>query len=246
MSDYYSDLDLQGAAEPCQDTSYFNFCSEHPQLVLQGEEAVDAHFRNQSFMNSKIIKDRIISRCYTFSVQFGHALKTFFENPGNLNVSLRSLLVKSGLINEERVVSSNLFVQVALASTDMFLKTETANTIDEVIIHSIRQFTLDKFKEPNGSTNAYENALGFYFGAHITKLKGVLVKPEVLIYKPGKKYRGHLPCVDFFIGGRFDMYIALVRNGEKLNDHIDRFEIPTGAYFHFRNNYVIVNFQIIN
>ncbi len=221
-------------------------CSEHPQLVVKGEEAVDAHFRNQSFMNSNIIKDRIIPRCYAFSIQFGSALKTFFENPSNLSDSSRFLLVKSGLINEARDVSSNLFVQVALASTDIFLKTETANTIDEVIIHSIRQFSLDKFMEPDGSTNAYENAIGFYFGAHITKLKDIFVKPEVQIYKPGKKYRGHLPCVDFYIDGRFDMCIELVRNGDKLNEHVERFELPTGAYYHFRNNYVIVNFQIID
>jgi hypothetical protein len=80
-----------------------------------------------------------------------------------------------------------------------------------------------------------EDGAGFFIGCELSKY--CLVSPQHAIskselksdeLKTGGQKRGRPPCVDFYLNGRLNMYLELVKNSCLLEKHFDRF--ITGPY----------------
>ena len=41
---------------------------------------------------------------------------------------------------------------------------------------------------------------------------------------------GHNPTIDFYLNGRLGHYFEVVRNGNQLEEHFDKFESVNGSY----------------
>jgi len=85
-----------------------------------------------------------------------------------------------------------------------------------------------------------ENSLSFEFGLRLYAIKPLFVSTQYQI--PNNK-PGAIPAVDFYINGRISTLVELIKDGSKLEEHFDRFEEPTGAYYSYNQKYVIFDFE---
>jgi hypothetical protein len=111
------------------------------------------------------------------------------------------------------------------------------------------------FQQHGGSgerMSRYENSIGFYFGWKIAEIEGLYVSPQHIVSgEAGEAGRGgQLPTIDYFVNGKHNTFIELVRDSSKLAEHFDKFELDgaapgqskhTGKYYKYRDNYVILD-----
>ncbi len=220
-------------------------CDKHINLVMEGYKAIDKLFRPASFMSSPIM-NKLIERCFSFESPIRDALRKYLSSPSQFSYEDQRLISKFGFMENGRVLS-DLFLQVVYADPFIFRKAAVvASNIEDAIAYALRNFTNDRFMEPDRINYAYENSVGFYFGAQLATIPGIYLKPQVQVARVDRNKPGHLPCVDFYVNGKLDVCIEIIRNTSNFEKHLDRFESNAGEYRHFRDNYVILDFQMDN
>ena len=189
----------------------------------------------------------ILSRCFSYSCPLSGAFHKFFYNPQNLSSEEKSLLFKSGHVYEGEITSP-LFLQLALADPTIVSKNKSfdVDNIEDVIRYAFEKFDPNFFFEPIRSSNSYERCIGTCFAAIISELPCVYLRPEMQFERSGNTKKGPVPCVDFYTNSKFDICIELLMNEDKLESHIDRFQLSTGSYKQFKDNFLLVNICLGN
>ena len=237
---------IGGQAYPFMKLCHY-FCENHISDVQQGFQAVDAYLRDSKFLES-VPMQTILSRCFSYSSPLSSAFQNFFYNPQNLSSEEKLLLFKSGYVNEGEITSP-LFLQLALADPTIILKNKSfaVDNIEDVILYAFEKFDPNVFIDPIRNGPSYERSIGTFFAAIISELPGLYLRPEMQFQRSGNTIiRGPVPCVDFYINSKFDICIELLRNENKLESHIDRFQLSTGSYKQFKDKFVLVNICLDN
>ncbi len=230
-----------GHAFPLMRLCHYVF-DEHFNVVMEGYNAVEKLFRPSTFMDLPVMKE-IKGRCFNFEEPERKSLRNYLSDPTKFSAEDQLVISKFGFMEGGKILSE-LFLQFVYANKSIFPEDMyIASNIEDVIVFALSNFTSDLFMEPDRFNYAYENSVGFFFGSKLAKIPGIYLKPQVQVVKE-ERTAGHLPCLDFYVNGKFDICIEIIKNTSKLESHIDRFEASGGAYKHFQNNYVILDFQM--
>ena len=104
----------------------------------------------------------------------------------------------------------------------------------------------------------YENSIGSYFGWKIAGIEGLYVSPQHIVSREAGEAgrKGQLPTIDYFVNGKHNTFIELVKDSSKLAEHFDKFELDgaapgqksehAGKYYQYRDNYVILDLVLGN
>lgn len=99
-----------------------------------------------------------------------------------------------------------------------------ADQIGDALYHCTKHYKKWKFVQYESGAPAIrdrcEDGAGFFIGCELSKY--CLVSPQHAIPKQQPSC-GHPPSVDYYLNGRVNMYLELVKNGSRLNEHFDRF-----------------------
>ena len=101
--------------------------------------------------------------------------------------------------------------------------------------------------------NWYENSIGSYIGWKIAGIEGLYVSPQHIVSREvgeaGRKVQ--MLTIDYFVKGKHNTFIELVKDSSKLAEHFDKFELDgatsgqksehAGKYYQYRDNYVILD-----
>ncbi|RYY45245.1 MAG: AAA family ATPase [Chitinophagaceae bacterium] len=115
-----------------------------------------------------------------------------------------------------------------MPKADDFVFTNSSQ-IGDALYHCTRDYKRWKFTQYEAGTDAVrdrcEDGISFFLGCELSKY--CLVSPQHAISR-SQATPGRPPSVDYYLNGRLDMYLEVVKNGSLLEEHFDRF--ITGDY----------------
>ncbi len=97
---------------------------------------------------------------------------------------------------------------------------KTDQALEAVIKFAVENMAPRDFTDPVSETNRYEDAIGMTFGWHMCQIEGLFVVPQEQVSKSVGTC-GKNPTVDFYLNGKLDTCLELVRNGSLLNISTD-------------------------
>ena len=101
---------------------------------------------------------------------------------------------------------------------------EKPSDIGHALYHCTKDYKKWKFNQYDAGTEVVkercEDGAGFFVGCELSKY--CLVSPQHAVPK-AQPTPGRPPSVDYYLNGRLDMYLELVKNSSLLEPHIDRF-----------------------
>jgi hypothetical protein len=214
---------------------------------------------NPDFQKSEIFKT-IIGRCFDNDIDMINACKSvmvdIYPNPTVINK-----LDKLGYYfkDHQRFVS-NLFYdfilnrvanEIAAIDDNIEIDFNTQNAIYEVLAAALKRMSKNSFFHKDQMR--LENGISTFLFGYLKSIPGVYVSPQYCIkaesvpLQQGIGKAGHPPTVDFYINGKINTFVEVIRNGSNLDKHISRFD-KDGRYYQrmmdFKSDYVIFDIDL--
>lgn len=199
--------------------------------------------------------EAIRSRSYSLSGPLQKSADEIFAAPWTWSEKSSSL-VRAGLWDNQ----IQWFLSDFLVFSIFCGRTKTSEigalTIQRIIEIGLRDLSDAHFQQHGAGAelvNRYENSIGSYFGWKIAGIEGLYVSPQHIVSREAGEAggKGQLPTIDYFVNGKHNTFIELVKDSSKLAEHFDKFELDgaapgqnskhAGKYYQYRDNYVILD-----
>ncbi len=193
---------------------------------------LEHYLRSEEFSKTLVHND-VISRCFGFleGEMIIHASKILegdLDKPAILALEDVGFW-KDGWFTSDLLVNFVLS-KISLAVSTPVLLDESKDWQDNVEIlltAGLRNMTEDDFLEPNSSNLKYENSIGFNWAWRTKQaVKNVYLTAQTT---PSERTegRGQSPTVDFYVNGRINAALELVRNADSsmLCQKFDKFKV---------------------
>jgi len=222
--------------------------TQHPEKVVDGTFA--SVYRSSSFAEKEVY-ELIRNRCFELpylTKQAVHELleKSYSRYPDTGN------LYKSGYWNEEKYwFLSDMFLSFYFATVEKVEGSaimDDSNPIEGMLCCALRGVTTSSFKKPDGWDFKDETWIGSYFTAKLSQIEGLFVtfESQVVTRTDSEVGGDSTPKVGAYVSeGSFDRYIEFIRNGNNIKEHFDRFESVEGDYKADKDNYIILDFELV-
>jgi hypothetical protein len=209
-------------------------------------------FSSAKFYDSEINK-QVISRSISVKATVLLDCIKVLED-GDFSSSRTNSITRAGLWKTDSDQFISLYFQLHIFK--MVKKTSESNSIDldkreaieDVILFGLKYVQESDFVDDLGTNqHRFENAIGTIFAAKLAKIPELHIAPQTQFAKANPSSPGSNPAVDFFLNGRLNIYLELVRNGDKIEKHFDRFEDEDGAYHNRQkgSDYAILDFNLL-
>ena len=141
------------------------------------------------------------------------------------NIPEESLVINSSVEYEE--------LKIMMMKPDDY---ESSDILEKVIIVGLRStMTEIDFVLPNGQ-NRLESAISHAFTKRLARLKSLHIAPS---------FQVDSGWIDYFLNGRINSYLELLRNGDRVQAHVDRFK-KGGTYESVgsNGNYALLDIEL--
>jgi hypothetical protein len=197
----------------------------------------------------------IMHRSYSLSGPCNKSAVNIFTEPWTKAVHSTSLM-RAGLWDEQLDWFLSDFLVFCIFAGRTKAREIGVLTIQRIIEIGLGDLSDAHFQQHGGGEelmNRYESSIGSYFGWKIAGIKGLYVSPQHVVPREAgeARRRGQLPTIDYFLNGKHNTFIELVRDSSKLAEHFDKFELDgaapgqkskhAGKYYQYRDNYVILD-----
>jgi hypothetical protein len=204
---------------------------------------------SEAFYKSELMTD-INTRSFSLEKnQLDAAIGIFNHSPG-FETNQRDLEKLGYWSSEKNDFISKMFIGQVFQSREPAKGSSPSidwgnpdQALEAVIKFALENMAASDFTDPISETNRYEDAIGTTLGWHMKLIEGLFVVPQKQIPKSVPTC-GKSPTVDFYLNGKLDTYLELVRNGSLLEKHFDRFEQEEGAYYSKKHRYAILDLEL--
>lgn len=140
------------------------------------------------------------------------------------NIPEESLVINSSVEYEE--------LKIMMMKPDDY---ESSDILEKVIIVGLSTMTEIDFVLPNGQ-NRLESAISHAFTKRLARLKSLHIAPS---------FQVDSGWIDYFLNGRINSYLELLRNGDRVQAHVDRFK-KGGTYESVgsNGNYALLDIEL--
>ena len=197
----------------------------------------------------------IMRRSYSLSDTCRTSAEEICQAPWTWRVKSTSL-IRAGLWDQQ----INWFLSDFLVFCIFSGRTKTSEigalTIQRIIEIGLRDLSDAHFQQHGAGeelVNWYENSIGSYIGWKIAGIEGLYVSPQHIVSREageaGRKVQ--MLTIDYFVNGKHNTFIELVKDSSKLAERFDKFELDraasgqkrehAGKYYQYRDNYVILD-----
>ena len=101
---------------------------------------------------------------------------------------------------------------------------DTSLSLTDIICIGLGNLDETHFTQTDANGNVvlrYEDAISWYFGNEIAKkIRGIYISPQHI---PNVVSGTKSPAIDYFINGKHNLYLELVRNSDRLEAHFQKF-----------------------
>ncbi|CAB9501593.1 expressed unknown protein [Seminavis robusta] len=184
-------------------------------------------FPCKKLMNEKqrmAVSERIISK--------GHMLNPIDASQGSQHDESLVQLVRAGVLSSTGAFSC-LVAQWLYFNSFYNRPAEGPTSIGELILQAVRSLSALRLRQSCGTQHfPQEAAFQQLFNEAFTRLlpPAVSVCPELNTFAKDKNGRVLSGELDFYIGEDRCWAIELLRNGDKINEHVGRFDPQSGKY----------------
>jgi hypothetical protein len=200
---------------------------------------------NKTFTSSSTYSD-IVSRSFECSNKVADAIVGIVSNSAR-QPHFERHVSKAGLWNHKKgwflsnMLLAHTYATMIRGSEEIDLAQDDA--LDRVLLNALSQVNMHDLVE-GSKADRYENGIGCMLTARLASIPNLYVSPQTVVPRKTSSSSGQQPTIDFYLNGRLNKYLELVRNGVDIGKHLDKFENTDGAYHRHRDNYVILDFEL--
>ena len=183
-------------------------------LILKSDEQF---FSSGEFYESDIF-NTIVKRSFRLGFDDINRIQYIFKT-GAIDYNVQKSLAKVGVWNSEtNSFISDFFIAWYLYNHKNVNTNSEYYFVEQVIKLGLSELSSDSLSQPDlkgGTCTRIERSICYYIADCIARGSKLYISPEHKIVKKDISSAGCPPCVDFYINGKLDMFLEVIRNGNE-------------------------------